>query len=119
MSGALSAMATVGRSSTLAVTANAVTGIDSGFGSSGVVTTVQLPNTNITGGVPPYTVLWERATGSTDFDVIGATDLDPVWSGLIAEGPDEVANWTVTVTDSAAAEVETTITVTLGWFNLF
>lgn len=118
MTGAAAAIASAGRSSTLAVTANNVTAVGSDFASSGTVTTEQLPNTNITGGVPPYTVLWEYDTGSTVPSVIGSTILDPVWSGMVSEGPEEIAMWTVTVTDAALQTSVATIAVTLGWFNL-
>lgn len=117
MTGVLAALVGVS-SGGFAVTANDVTRVQEGFTGIGLVTTTQIPNTTIEGGVPPYTYLWEYVSGSAVPAVNDASVANPQWSGNVADGDEEVAVWQVTVTDGAATEVVVEIFVTLIWLNL-
>ena len=105
-----------GRGSGLSVTANSVTRTETGVTSSGFVETVQLPNTQISGGVPPYTQLWTYESGSLVPAINDATLLNPTWSGVV-ESFQEIAEWKVTVTDSAANTASAVIQVSLNWIS--
>jgi len=119
MSGVLSLLpGVVGAGASLAVTANNVTRVETGFAGSGLVTTNQSPNTVVTGGIAPYTYAWARVSGSTVPAVSSATVATPSWSGVCASEVEEAAVWRVTVTDAAAAEATADITISLNWFNL-
>ncbi len=118
MSGVLAAIGASRNNSDLAVTANSVIRVDNGFNDSGQVTTIQLPNTQVTGGVSPYGYNWARVSGSTALESIGELTPNPTWTALVTDGSPEEAEWELTVTDAAAAEATVTITITLIWNNL-
>lgn len=84
---------------------------------NGIVTTVALPNTTITGGVGPYTQEWTRVSGGTP-TVSSSTALNPTWSELVGEtGSSSISVWRVTVTDAVSATATFDITVTLTWMQ--
>lgn len=101
----------------LAVTANNVTKSSSGLAASGLVTTTQLPNPNVTGGLAPFEYVWEYVSGSTEPLVSDDAVANPTWAAIVEDGTPEIAVWKVTVTDAAAATAEVNITVTLIWVS--
>lgn len=102
----------------LSVTANNVTKSSAGFSSTGVVTTTQLPNPNVTGGLAPFSYLWEYVSGSTEINVDAAGAPNTTWTGTVSDAGPEVATWQLTVTDAGLNEAAVEITVTLIWLNL-
>lgn len=114
MSGALSTFIKQA-SATLSVTANDVTAVDAGVGFSSTVRTFQLPNTAVVGGSPPYTYLWEYVSGSMVIGAFGATTPNPIWEAEVTL--QEIADWRLTVTDSATTTATVEITITLVWVS--
>lgn len=100
----------------LSVTADNVSGFDSGPSSSGFVTTSDSPNTTPSGGVGPYTYAWARVSGSSP-TISSSTAQNPTWSETVFDGSDSVSTWRVTVTDSGSRTAFTDITVTLTWVD--
>jgi hypothetical protein len=101
----------------LAVVASNVSRTRQGATPDGVVTTVALPNTTITGGVGPYTQLWTRQSG--DSPTISDDELlNPTWSATVNSGDPNVSVWRVTVTDAMSSTASFDITVTLTWVQV-
>jgi hypothetical protein len=100
----------------LSVTADDVSGFDSGPSFSGFVTTSGNPNTTPAGGVAPYTYAWTRLSGSSPA-ISSSTAQNPTWSETVFDGTDSISTWRVTVTDSATTTAFTDITVTLTWLD--
>lgn len=98
----------------LAVSASDVSRTRSGSAESGVVTTVALPNTTITGGVAPYTQEWTLVDGA-DVTVSSSTALNPTFSATVSSSIPNLSIWRVTVTDAVSATAITDINVTLQW----
>lgn len=102
----------------LSVTVNNVTKSTAGVVASGFVETVQLPNTTITGGTPPYDILWEYVSGSLTIGISDPNALNPTWFGEVTEDVPETGTWKVTITDAALDEAEDEATITLIWINI-
>lgn len=117
MTGVVSQLVAGGSGNTLLVTANDVTRVVVGSGSSRIVASVQLPNTSVTGGVAPYAHLWEYVSGSTDPLVSDETAANPTWTALVPADESRIAVWRLTVTDSATNTDTVDITVNLSFFN--
>lgn len=100
------------------VAANNVTKSSAGFSSTGVVTTTQLPNPVVSGGVAPFSYLWEYVSGSTEIAVDASGAPNTTWTGTVSDAGPEVAVWQLTVTDAGLNEATVEITVTLIWLNL-
>jgi hypothetical protein len=103
----------------LSVTADSVSGFDTGPSNSGFVTTSGSPNTTPSGGTSPYTYAWthiDTSSGDTP-SVSSSTAQDPSWSAIVESGTDSISTWRVTVTDSGARTASTDITVTLVWID--
>lgn len=118
MSGSLAKRVGASGGGALSVTVNDVTRTRSGFASEGTVTTVQLPNTRVTGGAPTYSYLWERVSGSLELTCSNPLIADPTWTASVSDAGPEVADWRLTITDSALNTAEDTATISLYWFNL-
>jgi hypothetical protein len=103
----------------LSVTADSVSGFDSGPSNSGFVTTSTSPNTTPSGGVGPYTYAWTNISteSGTTPNVSSSTAQDPSWTAIVFDGTEGVSTWRVTVTDSATTTAFTDITVTLTWLD--
>ena len=101
----------------LAVAASDVSRLRSGATPDGVVTTVALPNTTITGGVAPYTQEWTLIEGA-DVTVSDSTALNPTFSATVAVLEPNFSIWRVTVTDAVSATAFTEIDVTLTWVQI-
>lgn len=101
----------------LTVTANNVTGTAEGFSGVGLVTAAQLPNTLVTGGVPPYTYAWTKDSGSGIATPSSASAANPQFSAVTDETGD-VSDWELVVTDSALNSTSVIITISLYWTNL-
>ena len=116
MTGVIAAIAGGKGFEPLAVMASNVSRTQTGFASSGVVTSTQSPNTTPSGGVPPYvSFAWALVSGS-GVSISSASAQNPSWSATASEGSPNVSTWRVTVTDSVSATaVSNTITVTLTW----
>jgi hypothetical protein len=103
----------------LSVTADSVSGFDSGPSSSGFVTTSGSTNTTPAGGVAPYTYAWTNistSSGNTP-TVSSSTAQNPSWTGSQTDPIEGVSTWRVTVTDSASTTAQDDITVTLVWVD--
>lgn len=104
----------------LSVSADDVTKVTTGSGTSGVVTSdAGASNTVTTGGATPYSFAWSHlstSSGNTP-SISDATVSEPTWSATVSQSTDSVSSWKVTVTDSIGTTAEDTITVTLSWTN--
>lgn len=118
MSGAAGSRFAGSSSPALSVTINDVIRVGRGAGTSGIVTTVQLPNTSVTGGVGPYTVLWENIGGSPDPTINTPASLNPTWTALVEADNPVIGNYRVTVTDSLGAIATAENEVSLFWVQL-
>lgn len=103
----------------LSVTADSVSGLDSGPNFIGSVTSTDSPNTTPSGGVGPYTYLWEElgVSSGNSPSVSLSTAQNPSWTAFVESGVDSISTWRVTVTDSGARTASTEITVTLTWID--
>jgi hypothetical protein len=120
-SGAISISSFYGTSNIppLSVTADDVSGFDSGPSVSGSVTTSDSTNTTPAGGVSPYTYAWTNistSSGNTP-TVSSSTAQNPSWTASVSDGIDSVSVWRVTVTDDVSTTAQADITVTLTWVN--
>lgn len=118
MTGILCVLAGGGGRPPLAVSANNVSATNSGVGSEGLVTTSQSPNTTATGGLAPYSYLWEfqfSQAGPTP-DISSTTAQNPTWSATVAD-VESFSTWRVTVTDAAMDTATFDITVSLTWIG--
>jgi len=103
----------------LSVTADDVSGFDSGPNFIGSVTSSGSPNTTPAGGVAPYTYAWTElgtSSGNTP-SVSSSTAQNPSWTAFVESEVDSISTWRVTVTDSATTTAFTDITVTLTWID--
>jgi hypothetical protein len=103
----------------LSVTADDVSGFDSGPSFIGSVTSSDSPNTTPTGGVAPYTYAWTElgtSSGNTP-SVSSSTAQNPSWTAFVEDVEPSISTWRVTVTDSATTTAFTDITVTLTWLD--
>lgn len=109
---------------TFSVSASSVTKAQSGFSSSGTVSTAtapaKSPNTTPSGGTPAYTYAWTRlsTTSGPNPTISNSAVQNPTWSASVSDGTDSVSTWQVVATDSTTATASTTIVVTLVWNNL-
>ena len=103
----------------LSVTADGVSGYDTGPSNSGFVTSTTSTNTTPSGGVAPYTYAWtyiSTTSGNTP-SISSSTAQNPSWTGNQVDAIDGISTWRVTVTDSGARTAYTEITVTLVWVD--
>ena len=117
MTGVLAALAGGQGFVELSVAASNVSRTRSGATPDGVVTSVALPNTTITGGVAPYTQAWVRQSGDSP-TISDANALNPTWTATVDSGVPNVSVWRVTATDATGATAFTDITVTLTWVQI-
>lgn len=101
----------------LSVAASNVSRTRSGSGAEGLVTSVALPNTTVTGGVPPYTYLWVRQSGDVP-EISSDTAQNPTWSETVPAFEPSFSVQRVTVTDAMSATAFTDIEVTLTWVQI-
>lgn len=102
----------------MTVSINNVTSARRGSSPNGLVTTVQLPNTAVTGNIGTITVVWENVGGSTESSISDETALNPTWSAFVADGVPDISNWRITVTDSMGNVNTAENTVTLVWVEI-
>lgn len=118
MSGILAAIGAAAQGTGgLTVTANNVTGTSGGFSGAGLVTAAQLPNTMVTGGVPPYTYSWTKDSGSGVATPSSASVANPQFSA-VTDDTGDVSDWELVVTDSTLNSTSVIITVSLYWISL-
>lgn len=89
----------------------------SGLASSGTVTSPPVTIT-VAGGVAAFTYAWSFVSGSAVITITSPTAASTTFSGVIAAGPTEVANYICTVTDSTGAVVNSDVVrIALRWID--
>ena len=100
-----------------------VSSSDSGMSACGNPGNTGTPGATVSGGVEPYTFLWEQIgtpAESGPYNVSNSAILNPNWGepGGVCDGDSPTAEtWRLTVTDDDLTVETDTITVTLIWVN--